>query len=78
MDVSKQLADYAAAQYVVPLGSTDTRTGDVLERATPVEIDAGLLAAYDTTPVDASEYEYVYRAAMYLTSGRTGKNTCSH
>jgi hypothetical protein len=31
----------------------------VLERATPVEIDAGLLAAYDTMPVDAAEYECV-------------------
>lgn len=45
MDVSQQLAEYEAS-----------KANDVLERATPIEVDAGLLAAYDTTPVDASEY----------------------
>lgn len=52
MDVSQQLADFAA-----------TRTNEALTRATPIDVDAGLLAAYDTTPVDAVEYEYVKLAA---------------
>lgn len=45
MDVSQQLAEFAAS-----------RSTDVLTRATPIDVDAGLLAAYDTTPVDADEY----------------------
>lgn len=45
MDVSQQLADFEAAHRV-----------DVLPRATPIDVDVGLLAAYDTTPVDAEEY----------------------
>ncbi|WVQ84207.1 hypothetical protein IAT38_006358 [Cryptococcus sp. DSM 104549] len=45
MDVSQQLADYAAAN-----------TTAVLERPNPVVTDAGLLAAFDNTPVDAEEY----------------------
>lgn len=36
---------------------TPISAANVLERETPVEIDAGLLAAYDTTPVDADEYK---------------------
>lgn len=46
MDVSQQLAEYAAS-----------RTAEVLPRETPIEVDTGLLAAYDTTPIDAEEYK---------------------
>ncbi|WWC90300.1 uncharacterized protein L201_005233 [Kwoniella dendrophila CBS 6074] len=45
MDVSQQLADYATANSTA-----------VLNRTTPVITDAGLLAAFDNTPVDAEEY----------------------
>ncbi|GMK58748.1 hypothetical protein CspeluHIS016_0601900 [Cutaneotrichosporon spelunceum] len=45
MDVSQQLADFEASRHT-----------DVLARATPIDLDIGLLAAYDTTPVDAEEY----------------------
>ncbi|BEI91584.1 uncharacterized protein CcaverHIS019_0404040 [Cutaneotrichosporon cavernicola] len=44
MDVSQQLADFEAS-----------RSTDVLTRATPIDVDIGLLAAYDTTPVDAED-----------------------
>ncbi|KAK6904607.1 hypothetical protein I203_105423 [Kwoniella mangroviensis CBS 8507] len=45
MDVAKELADYAAAN-----------TTAVLDRPNPIITDAGLLAAFDNTPVDAYEY----------------------
>ncbi|WVW81170.1 hypothetical protein I302_103161 [Kwoniella bestiolae CBS 10118] len=45
MDVTQQLADYAAAT-----------TTAVLDRPNPIITDAGLLAAFDNTPVDADEY----------------------
>ncbi|TXT07308.1 hypothetical protein VHUM_03478 [Vanrija humicola] len=59
MDVSQQLAEYEAS-----------KTIDTLARATPVDIDAGLLAAYDTTPVDADEYKTLdpHLLALTLTS----------
>jgi regulator of ribosome biosynthesis len=34
-------------------------TTATLERAVPIEVDAGLLAAFDNTPVDAHEYRCV-------------------
>ncbi|GFZ44455.1 hypothetical protein JCM24511_02177 [Saitozyma sp. JCM 24511] len=45
MDVSKELQEYA-----------EKHTTATIERAVPVEVDAGLLAAFDTTPVDAEAY----------------------
>ncbi|ORY26967.1 ribosome biogenesis regulatory protein-domain-containing protein [Naematelia encephala] len=45
MDVSQELADYAAKH-----------TTQVLERSQPVQVDMGLLAAFDNTPIDPSEY----------------------
>ncbi|WVF67016.1 hypothetical protein IAT40_001759 [Kwoniella sp. CBS 6097] len=45
MDVTQELADFAAAN-----------TTAVLQRANPVVTDPGLLAAFDNTPVDAEEY----------------------
>ncbi|WVQ94600.1 hypothetical protein IAU59_001680 [Kwoniella sp. CBS 9459] len=45
MDVTQELADFAAAN-----------TTAVLQRANPVITDPGLLAAFDNTPVDAEEY----------------------
>jgi hypothetical protein len=32
-------------------------TTDNLERSAPAEVDAGLLTAFDNTPVEAAEYE---------------------
>lgn len=32
-------------------------TSDNLERSAPAEVDAGLLTAFDNTPVEAAEYE---------------------
>ncbi|WWC57501.1 uncharacterized protein I303_100033 [Kwoniella dejecticola CBS 10117] len=46
MDVAQELANYAAAN------STAT-----LDRATPIISDAGLLAAFDNSPVDSDEYK---------------------
>ncbi|KAL1407220.1 Rhodanese-related sulfurtransferase [Vanrija albida] len=59
MDVSQQLAEYEAS-----------KTIDTLARATPIDTDAGLLAAYDTTPVDADEYKALdpHLLALTLTS----------
>ncbi|RSH84067.1 Rhodanese- sulfurtransferase [Saitozyma podzolica] len=45
MDVSKELQEYA-----------ENHTTATIERAVPVEVDAGLLAAFDTTPVEAEAY----------------------
>ncbi|WWC67395.1 uncharacterized protein I206_101303 [Kwoniella pini CBS 10737] len=45
MDVTSELANYAAANSTT-----------VLNRATPIITDAGLLAAFDNTPVDPEEY----------------------
>lgn len=33
------------------------RTTQVLERPTPIEVDSGLLAAFDTVPIDEEEYQ---------------------
>lgn len=50
--------------------SLTSRTIDTLARATPVELDTGLLAAYDTVPVDADEYKALdpHLLALTLTS----------
>ncbi|KAK4685897.1 regulator of ribosome biosynthesis, partial [Tremellales sp. Uapishka_1] len=45
MDVTQDLADYAAKH-----------TSAILERGVPVEVDAGLLAAFDNTPIDVEAY----------------------
>ncbi|KAL7420420.1 Rhodanese-related sulfurtransferase [Cryptotrichosporon argae] len=55
MDVSADLQAYA------------DRTSSALDRAVPVETDAGLLAAFDTAPVDASEYASLEPHLLALT-----------
>lgn len=46
MDVSQDLADYAAKN-----------TSNLLERSQPVQVDLGLLAGFDNTPVDPEAYK---------------------
>ena len=61
MDVSQELAAYAEKQWVILGSSTGAEltdsTSDNLERSAPAEVDAGLLTAFDNTPVEAAEYE---------------------
>ncbi|WWD22607.1 hypothetical protein CI109_107100 [Kwoniella shandongensis] len=59
MDVTQELADFAAANSTA-----------VLDRANPIITDAGLLAAFDNTPVDPEEYANLnpHLLALTLTS----------
>ena len=60
MDVSQELAEHAAKQYVVDVEKpTDASSTVTEERGVPIVIDAGLLAAFDYTPLDEEDYEYV-------------------
>ena len=42
---------------IVNWDTLTTSTSDNLERSQPAEVDAGLLTAFDNTPVEAAEYE---------------------
>jgi phage tail sheath protein FI len=61
MDVSQELAAYAEKQWVMAKlyawRYLTYSTTDNLERSAPAEVDAGLLTAFDNTPVEPAEYE---------------------